>query len=67
MPGCNFDFETTYGSVGSRFAHVHHLRPLSQTTAPMVTTLKDLAVVCANCHAIVHRGGECRPLSSLIS
>ena len=25
--------------------------------------LKDLAVVCANCHAMIHIGGKCRPLA----
>jgi 5-methylcytosine-specific restriction protein A len=28
--------------------------------------LKDLAIVCANCHAMIHRNGECRPLEGLI-
>ncbi|WP_422110022.1 hypothetical protein [Bradyrhizobium elkanii] len=29
--------------------------------------LKDLAIVCANCHAMIHTGGQCRPLEGLIS
>lgn len=66
VPGCNFDFEAVYGSAGAGFAHVHHLRPLAEASAPTLTKLEDLAVVCANCHAIVHRGGECRPLGTLI-
>src|SRR5262245_48779112 len=28
--------------------------------------LKDLAVVCANCHVMIHMGGKCRPLAGLI-
>lgn len=66
VPGCGFDFEAAYGRVGAGFAHVHHLRPLAEATAPTVTRLEDLAVVCANCHAVVHRGGACRPLETLI-
>jgi predicted HNH restriction endonuclease len=27
--------------------------------------LADLAVVCANCHAMIHRWGECRKMESL--
>ncbi|HZL18649.1 MAG TPA: hypothetical protein VFG23_12980, partial [Polyangia bacterium] len=29
VPACRFDFEGTYGPLGSGYAHVHHLRPLS--------------------------------------
>jgi hypothetical protein len=29
--------------------------------------LKDRAIVCANCHAMIHRNGDCRPLERLIS
>lgn len=66
VPGCGFDFEAVYGSIGVGFAHVHHLRPLAEEFATTVTTLQDLAVVCANCHSIIHRGGECRTLETLI-
>jgi 5-methylcytosine-specific restriction protein A len=62
---CGFDFEARYGSVGAGFAEVHHLRPLS-TTGATSTRLSDLAVLCSNCHRMVHRGGENRELDSLI-
>lgn len=64
--GCGFDFEDVYGAIGAGFAHVHHLKPLAEASAPTVTRLEDLAVLCANCHAIVHRDGDCRPLEGLI-
>ncbi len=66
VPRCHFDFEATYGSAGAGFAHVHHLRPLAEAIGPTRTRLQDLAVVCANCHAIIHRGGACLPIESLI-
>jgi 5-methylcytosine-specific restriction protein A len=66
VPGCGFDFEEIYGALGRNYAHVHHTRPLADFDGPVLVTLADLAVVCANCHAMVHRGGECRPLHSLI-
>lgn len=67
VPGCGFDFYERYGEVGHRFAVVHHLAPLSESEASgRKNTLEDLAVVCANCHAMIHRGGECRQLSTLI-
>lgn len=66
VPGCGFDFYHVYGEIGRRFAHVHHKNLLSGYTGPMKTRLTDLAIVCANCHAMIHRGNECRPLEGLI-
>ena len=66
VPRCGFDFETVYGSTGAGYAHVHHLRPLSTRSAPEKTRLADLVVVCANCHAMIHRFGASRPLRGLV-
>lgn len=66
VPGCNFDFEKVYGELGKDFAHVHHLKPIADRSSPSLTSLNDLAIVCANCHAMIHKGGKCRPLESLI-
>jgi predicted HNH restriction endonuclease len=67
-PNCGFDFLKRYGAIGEGYAQIHHLEPLS--AAPRIgriITLDKLAVVCANCHAMIHVGGQCRPLASLIS
>ena len=66
VPKCGFDFEITYGELGRNYAQVHHLKQLGDRTNPSRTKLVDLAVVCANCHAMIHRGGKCRPLDKLI-
>lgn len=67
VPGCGFDFYSCYGATGKDYAQVHHLIPLSSApSAGFDVKLSDLAVVCANCHAMIHRGGECRDLDSLI-
>lgn len=67
VPSCGFDFKRVYGDVGAGFAIVHHLTPLAVASVNGTrTTLKDLAIVCANCHAMIHRGGACRPLETLI-
>lgn len=66
VPGCGFDFEERYGELGRGFAHVHHLCPLADAAGPIHTRLEDLAVVCANCHAMIHSGGETRALNRLI-
>ncbi len=66
VPGCAFDFEEVYGGIGRGFAHVHHLRPLGHDPEPTITKLSDLVVVCANCHSMIHRGGMCRDLQTLL-
>jgi hypothetical protein len=65
VPGCGFDFASAYGDLGEGYAQVHHLRPLAEYARREETRLEDLAIVCANCHAMIHRGGECRPLDAL--
>jgi predicted Zn-ribbon and HTH transcriptional regulator len=54
---CGFDFEEKYGSWGRGFAIVHHLRMLAEDNASERETnpRTDLAVLCANCHCMVHR------------
>jgi len=66
VPGCGFDFEQIYGVIGKGFAHVHHLTPFGGDSSERETKLSDLAVVCANCHAMIHIGGENRTLNGLI-
>ncbi len=67
VPGCGFDFVDRYGEVGRGFAHVHHKKPLN--LAPdegRNVSLEELAVVCPNCHVMIHIGGECRAIETLI-
>ena len=54
---CHFDFELTYGKWGKEFAEVHHVKPLSDLKGESCETnaKTDLAVLCANCHRMVHR------------
>jgi len=54
---CDFDFELTYGYWGKEFAEVHHIKPLSELKGEDYQTdpKNDLAVLCANCHRMVHR------------
>jgi 5-methylcytosine-specific restriction enzyme A len=65
--GCGFDFERRYGELGKGYAHVHHRIPLGMASSlGTKTKLEDLAVVCPNCHAMIHLGGACRNLDALI-
>lgn len=52
---CGFDFAFTYGSLGQGFIECHHTQPLAEYEAAAATKLDDLAVVCANCHRMLHR------------
>jgi hypothetical protein len=52
---CGFDFSATYGVLGEGFCEVHHLVPLSAGTESVTTTLDSLAILCSNCHRIIHR------------
>ncbi len=53
---CRFDFEFTYGLIGRGLIEVHHLVPLAELTSATATTTKDLMLVCANCHLVLHNG-----------
>jgi 5-methylcytosine-specific restriction protein A len=67
VPSCKFDFKERYGPLGEGYAQVHHLIPLKKAPPEgRKIFLKDLAIVCANCHAMIHRNGDCRPLEGLI-
>ncbi len=53
---CGFNFSEAYGSHGAGFIHVHHLKPLSESDHEQVVNPSfDMTVLCANCHAMVHR------------
>lgn len=67
VPHCGFDFHARYGELGTGFAEVHHKKPLSYAPRQgQRTRLSELAIVCANCHRMIHRNGQCRPLDGLI-
>ena len=55
---CEFDFAATYGKLGAGFAECHHTKPLSTLQPNNTTKLSDLAIVCANCHRMLHQGKE---------
>ncbi len=53
---CGFDFASTYGDHGDGFIECHHKNPLAGPLTPPNTKLKDLALICANCHRMLHVG-----------
>ncbi len=50
---CSFDFFKTYGNHGTGFIECHH--KIHVSTGQRITTLADLALVCSNCHRMLHR------------
>lgn len=51
---CGCDFEKKYGDVGKGLIEVHHTKPLHTLKPNEKTKLHDLALLCANCHRVVH-------------
>ncbi|MCX5140016.1 HNH endonuclease [Streptomyces sp. NBC_00338] len=51
---CSFDFEKVYGDRGAGYIECHHVLPL-HVAGESRTKLSDLALICANCHRMIHR------------
>ncbi|MDO6721581.1 HNH endonuclease [Psychrosphaera sp. 1_MG-2023] len=63
---CDFNFEKTYGSIGTGFIHVHHVVDLAQIGKEYkIDPIKDLRPVCPNCHAMLHRTKPALSINSL--
>ena len=57
---CGFDFLKTYGERGKGYIEVHHVLPL-HASGPVKSRLDDLALLCSNCHRMIHRRGWLTP------
>jgi predicted HNH restriction endonuclease len=52
---CKFSFYEKYGDLGQGFIEAHHKIPL-HLTKETITTKEDIALLCSNCHRMIHRG-----------
>ncbi len=52
---CGFDFKEKYGVLGDGYIEAHHTVPVSELKDGSKTKLSDMAVVCSNCHRMLHR------------
>lgn len=52
--GCGKNFRRVAGGKGEKCLVVHHKKQLKDTDKPVETRVSDLAVVCANCHMMIH-------------
>jgi 5-methylcytosine-specific restriction protein A len=53
---CGFNFGVRYGERGDGFIECHHTKPVASLGNGGKTHIDDLALVCANCHRVIHRG-----------
>jgi predicted HNH restriction endonuclease len=53
---CKLTPELNFGERGRRVIECHHTRPLHTLVDGDRTRLDDLALVCANCHRLIHGG-----------
>ena len=51
---CGFDFREVYGPRGEGFIECHHTQPISALKPGEKTRIADLALLCANCHRMIH-------------
>lgn len=51
---CGRDFSNVLDGRGVRVLQVHHRKQLASFDEPTLTKVSDLAVVCANCHLLLH-------------
>ncbi len=52
---CVFEFEPYYGDIGKGYIECHHRTPLANFKVATKITLNDLALVCSNCHRMLHK------------
>lgn len=51
---CATDFSKILNGRGLQVLQVHHRKQLAALSMPRVNSIDDLAVVCANCHTLIH-------------
>jgi 5-methylcytosine-specific restriction protein A len=54
---CGFKFSDKYGDIGSEFIEAHHLQPISLLDIgnTRLNLKTDFAVLCSNCHRMIHK------------
>ena len=64
---CDFSFIEKYGEHGNEFIEGHHLIPLSLLKQNSYTKVEDIALLCSNCHSMIHHGEKVLTISRLQS
>jgi predicted HNH restriction endonuclease len=61
---CSFHFVWRYGMHGRGFIECHHLTPIAGNGIRL-TREEDLALVCSNCHRMLHRKNQVGTIYSI--
>jgi 5-methylcytosine-specific restriction enzyme A len=64
---CDLDFGERYGKIGKGFIEAHHLRPiatLEEGIPVKYDVAMDFAVLCSNCHKMIHRFADAGDLAA---
>jgi len=62
---CNFCFEDRYAELGKDYIEAHHIKPISKIQTEEEISIKDLMMLCANCHRMAHRSNGWNELKRL--
>ncbi len=62
---CGMTFVKVYGDIGREHIVAHHLKPIGGRKRASVTRLDDIALVCSNCHDMLHRHGQLLSVAEL--
>jgi predicted HNH restriction endonuclease len=62
---CGFNFLRTYGPLGNGFIEAHHTVPVAKLGGELRTKLSSLALVCSNCHRMLHTGTRLLSINEL--
>lgn len=62
---CKMGFKDTYGVIGEKYIIAHHVNPIGNRKRASKTTLDDIALVCSNCHDMLHRSNPPYKLQEL--
>lgn len=64
---CGIDMEEVYGPIGHRYIEAHHLVPVAELQGRVVRRdpKTDFAVLCPNCHRMIHRSGAPHDVEAL--
>ena len=56
---CGLDPAAIYGPSGDRSIEGHHKVPIEELQPDSETKVEDVAMVCANCHRVIHSKKPC--------
>lgn len=62
---CGIDFHKIYGDLGRGYIEAHHKIPVSELKGDKKTKISDFALVCSNCHRMLHRKKTSIPTQTL--